>query len=727
METLLQDTRFGLRMLGKNPGFAIVAVLTLAIGIGANTAIFSVVNGVLLQPLPYKEPDRLVWVWGVQPQLEQAPHSPADFLDYQSQNQTFEQMAALRFMSFTLTGDEAPERINGLIVSANYFSLLGVMPAIGRTFAPEEGKAGAARVALLSHRFWRSRFNGDPNIVGKAITLNGGSVTVVGVMPANQDHNLFELWINPRQIVPDFTPTFRGNLLEMRHNNYLHIMARLKPGITLDQAQTDLNAVHARIEQQFSNKRDHRVRLVQLHERLVGNMRSSLLMLLGAVGLVLLIACTNVANLMLARATARHREVAIRAALGATRWRLIRQLLIESVLLALFGGVLGCLLAGWGLDLLVGLSPKDIPRLSEIGVDRWMLGFTLVVSLLTGVIFGLAPSLSISRPDLNEELKEGGRRSGEGSGRQRIRRVLVTAEVALALMVLVGAGLLVKSYARLQAVKPGFDASNLTTMGVWLSQERYIEEEPRRVFIKELLTRLERLPGVEGVAIGNDMPILGTDTTTTPKVEGHSPEETSQLLVGFHVVNPGYFKAMGIPLLKGRVFTEQDNEKAPTVFIVSETTARKLWPDQDAVGKRLTTEGNDKFREVVGVVGDVKFDGLHEAAGLHVYIPQQIYPLAYMNIMIRSKLDAAAVTAAVRREVQAIDPNQPVSDIKTMDQAISESTRARRLSMTLFSLFAIIALLLVAIGIYSVIAYTSRNERTRSASAWHLARSSSMC
>ena len=707
MQSFWQDLRYGARMLAKRPGFTLIAVLTLALGIGANTAIFSVVNAVLLRPLPYTNPDRLVRLWETQPGLDQAPFSPGEFLDYQAQNQSFEQIAAYRWFSFTLLGTAQPMRVEAGIVSANFFALLGARPQRGRLLQADDGRAGAPRVVVLSHGSWQQHFGGDQNPIGKALNINGESATVIGVLqPDFQFNSSTEIWVNPRRVTPDYTGMDSADLQTERANRYLRVIGRLKDGVSVPQAQADLNAIASRLQQQYpQTNRGHGARLVLLHEQVVGEVKPWLMLLSGAVGLMLLIACANVANLTLVCAVTRSREIAVRQALGASRWRVLRQLLTESVLLSLVGGVCGWLLALWGVQALIALSPTDTPRLAEINPDYQVFGFTLAVSLLVGVVCGLLPAFTASGINLNEALKEGGR--SVGAARPRASSLLVVIEVALALVVLIGAGLLVKSFMRLQTVNPGFDSSHLLTLRLWLSEANYGTEAQRIAFLKDLESRLTALPSIEGVAIANDLPIQGRDSSTVLNIEGRSfASPTDRPLVGIHSVNAYYFDAMRIPLLRGRALSERDVAGAPIVIVINESLARRFWPNEEAVGKRVRLGGeSNPWMEIVGVVGDVRHEGLTDASAFETYFSHLQAPRPYMAVTIRSALERTALTSAVRHAVQTIDRNEPVYDLRTMDELIVESVALRRLSLWLFSLFALISLLLAAVGLYGVMAY----------------------
>src|SRR5262245_38642069 len=684
---MLQDLRYGARMLLKKPGFTLIAVITLALGIGANAAIFSVVNAVLLRPLPFKDPERLVWVWGTSPKISQANHSPVEFLAYQAQQTSFTEMAAYRNMPFTVTGAGEPEYVQGVIVSPNYFSLLGVPAARGRVFQPEDVRPGAPRVAVFSHDLWQKRYGGDPNLIGRSLTINGESATLIGVMPPNFQLNLnIELWLSPRQIVPDVQMNYRGDTLALREIHYLKVMGRLKPGATIEQAQAELNVAAARLEQQFPDQAGHGAQVVSLRELAVGDVRGTLLLLFGAVGLVLLIACANVTNLLLTRTAARYREIAIRAAVGASRFSLIRQLLMESVLLSLAGGLAGWLLALWGVDLLLSLSPGGMLRLPETRLDTTVFLFTLAVSVAAGLIFGLAPALAASKTDLISTLKEGARSVSAGLGRNRLRQALVVAEVALAIVVLVGAGLLVGSFARLMAVKPGFDPNNLMTMMVTLSSERYGTIAANAQFIKELTASLEALPGVQDVAISDDFPIQGTDTHDYFEIEGRGAAPEDRILTGLHVINPRYFEAMGVRLVKGRAFTERDDAKGPPVAIVNEAMANRIWPNEEALGKRIRFGGPTMaWSEIVGVVDNVKHDGLHLADSPHCYAPHLQQPWPFLAIAVRSRTNQAALLAPVRQAARKIDPPWPIAQPSTMGERMERSCAILRLGPSLTS------------------------------------------
>ena len=711
MTNFLQDIQFGFRMLLKSRGLAAIAIFALALGIGANTAIFSVVNTVLLRALPYPQPDQLVWFWESQPNLEQAPFSAADFLDYQAQNQSFQQVATIRRLSFNLTGQGATERIPGMVATPNVFSLLGVHPILGRDFLPEEGAFGAPRRALLTFGLWQSHFAGDRAVVGRSLTLDNQPVQIIGVLPANFRYGGTDvlLWVNPVNVVPEVFSTFpdwERNIRNNRETHYLSIVGRLKPGVALSQAQSDINTIVARLHQQYPVTTGHNVRLIPLRELSAGPVRQTLVILLGVVGLVLLIACANVANLLLSRAVTRRREIAIRTALGAGRLRIVRQLLTESMLLSFVGGALGLTLA-WGLvRLLVAASPQQLPRVREITLDLRVLLFTLGVSLLTGLLFGLAPALAATRHSLGHFLKEAGRGGAEGLAHNRLRGVLVVTEVAFSLVLLVCAGLLGRSFVRMLEVNPGFRPDHMVTMWMNFTSANYAPKGRPTQFLEQLIPRAAALPGVEGVAISNDLPLEGDDTTTgLSDVEGRAPfPRGQQPLVGVHAVNPGYFRSMGIPQLRGREFSASDNANSTPVVIINQKLAETLWPAQDALGKHFHLMG-DKQSEVVGVVGNVLHNGLGESVSLESYLAFPQNPWSYVGLAVRTHGDPGAVYGAVRSLVEQIDPELPVHDMRPMEQVVAETMASRRLTLWLVGAFAALAFVLASVGIYGVMSY----------------------
>jgi putative ABC transport system permease protein len=693
-------------MLFKNPGFTAVAVIALALGIGANSAIFSAVNAVLLRPLPYSDPDRLVEVWEHRPlqNRERTVVSPAEFIAWREQAQSFEQIAAINYVLHNLIGGGEPEQVQSLQVSASLFPMLGVKPHLGRAFLEEEDRPDNNRVALISYGLWQRRFAGDPDLVNQQINLDGNKFTVVGIMP--KDFHFpprIDLW-EPVA----FPPEARNNT----GNHFLEIFARIKPGVSINQAQAEMAAIASGIEQaRPETSRGHQVRLVGLHEQIVGDARTGLLVLLAAVAFVLLIACANVANLLLARAAARHKEIVIRAALGASRWRIIRQLLAESLLLSSAGGALGLLLAWWGIDVLIALSPEGTPRLGEIRLDSAVFGFTLLVSLATGVLFGLTPALQSSRPDLNEVLKEGGRGSTDGARRARVRNLLVVFEVALTLVLMVGAGLMLKSFYRLSRVNPGFNASNLLTMEITLPNAKYPKRPQLLAFYDRLIQQVETVPEVQAAAAVDVLPLGGSNSSSTFTIEGQPPAPPGERPnANRRVITSDYFRAMGISVLEGRVFTPSDTEQATPVAIVNETMARRFWPGQDVLGKRFKVgapdRNNNPWLEIVGVVADIKHESLDEETRQEMYLPITQSPVRGMVVVARTSTDPLDLASVLRNQVLAVDPDQPVGSVASMEQLRSRSLAPRRFSMLLLAIFAGVAVVLAAVGIYGVISYS---------------------
>jgi putative ABC transport system permease protein len=706
---LWQDLRYGARMLLKKPTFVLIAVITLALGIGANTAIFSVVNAVLLRPLPYQEAEQLVMIWQTEnPSRELGPVAPSNFLDWQAQSRTLEAIAATRHWSFNLTGRDRPEQLNGAVVSTNLFTVLGVKPILGRAFRPEEGQPGGSRVVILSEGLWQRRFGADPNIIGQDLTLNAERCTVVGVMPEKVRYpEEVQLWMTPRRRVPDFPLNPAVDATQIRGHGYMRVIGRLKPGVTLKDAQAEMDTIARRLAQQYPDTNANGgVLLIPLREQLFGNLPHSLLILFGAIGFVLLIACANVANLLLARAAARQKEMAIRAALGAGRVRLARQLLSESVLLALLGGGVGLLLALWGIGPLVALGPESISTRNDLGVDGRMLTFTLTLSVVTGIIFGLIPAWQASKPNLTESLKEGDRMGAGDLRNNRVHSLLVITEVALSLVLLIGASLMIKSFWRLQSVNPGFNPEKALTMTLALPASSYSDKFRQAEFFARVLKRLDALPAVESVGGISRLPFSGGNSARNFRIEGRPPTARNPV-ANYRVISPGYFRAMGIPLHKGHDFTEKENQYAPGAAIINEAMARRFWPNEDVIGKRFTISGSDGELpcEIIGLVGNVRHFGLDIEVAPEMYVSYLQSPWPSMTIVVRSSADTGSVISAVREAIWAEDKNQPISNVTTMEQRISASTAARRFGMLLLALFAAVALVLAAVGIYGVMSY----------------------
>src|SRR6266850_2354037 len=702
IEDLWQDSRFSLRSLLKRPGFTAIALLALALGIGANTAIFSLVNAVILQPLPYRDPDRLISVYGTRNRSTQGSVGPTDFLDYRSQNKTFEQFAASGSMilPMNLTGSGEPERLNASIITGNYFDTFGVRPALGRGFSLENEKTGQDHVTVLSHAFWQTRFGGDPNIVNKTINLDGKAYEVLGVMPAEVVlPQPAQLWV---PINFDADPE-----MKMRNARFLRGIGRLKEGVTLDQAQTDTDLIAAQLEQQYPDSNTGwSLRLIPLREILVGGSRTMLFILFGAVGFVLLIACANVANLLLVRAAARQKEIAMRTALGASRLRIIRQMITESLLLAIFGGALGALLAVAGVKLLVSLGEDNIPRTANVKIDATVLAFTLLISLATGLLFGLAPAFRTMKENLVDALKDGIRGGGEATLKNRTRSLLVVFESAIAVLLLIGAGLLIRSLVALQNVDPGFDPNNVLTLRVDLPPQKYNTPEKTSNFFEQLETRIAGLPGVEAVGFITDLPLSGQSNDMPYAVEGRPVVASNKAFADFRRVNQNYLSAMRIPLRRGRNFTEQEVRQSDKAIVVSQAFVDRVFPNEEALGKRLIIWSgirNEPY-EIIGIVGDTRYQSLQGEPSATMYVPTREF--LFVNLVIRTQGDPLSLVGGVRKEVNALDPDQPIAAIRPMTEWVAMSAAGARYRTILLGLFALLAMILAATGIYGVMSYS---------------------
>ncbi|HKU77097.1 MAG TPA: ABC transporter permease [Pyrinomonadaceae bacterium] len=704
-ETAWRDVRFGVRALVHSPVFSVVTVLSLALGIGANTAIFSVVNGLLLRPLPYPESERIVDVWHTPPQqsfpgMDRFSVSPANYIDWKAQSTSFEQMAVYGYIGFSLSTSNDPLPLIGAPVSSDFFSVLRTNPMLGRTFTPDEERPGRDQVVVIGHALWQRAFGANPNIVGQTLTLNSRGFTVVGIMPAGFEFpREAELWV---------PLAWDDKERQVRSIHDYLVVARLKPNVSQQQAQAEMSTISSRLEQQYQeDNKGWGAVVIPLREDIVGDIRLALLVLFCAVGFVLLIACANVANLMLARGANRQREIAVRIALGAGRARLIRQLLTESILLAVIGGVLGLLLAVWGSKVLVELG--RLPNPGDIGIDTWALGFTLLVSFGVGIIIGIVPALQLTRTNLSDTLKQGSGRTGGSAIKQHTRKALVVSEVALSLVLLIGAGLMIRSFWKLQNVNPGFDTSNALTMSVALTPTRYSEPHQQLAFLDRALEQIRAVPGVVSVGATTTIPLGGGGSTQPFSIEGRPAGVVAeQPMAQTRYITSDYFRAVGIPLRQGRFFSDQDRDNSVQVVIISEAMARRFWPGENPIGKRLTPTFHleQGAREIVGVVGDVKASGLDVDSSAMMYLPYRQSPRPYMSFVVRTASNPESLFQPVSTAIYSIDKEQALTDVQTMDQVLSRSLSGRRFNMTLLLTFAGVALLLAAVGVYGVTNYT---------------------
>ena len=705
IETTWRDIRCGVRALVHSPIFTVVTVLSLALGIGANTAMFSVVNGLLLQPLPYPEPEQIVHVWHTPPQqsfpgLTRFSVSPANYVDWKAQSSAFEQMAVYTYAGLSLSTSNDPLPLIAAAVSSDFFSVLRSNVTQGRTFTPDEERPGRDQVVVIGYGLWQRAFGANPNIVGQTLTLNSRSFTVVGIMPAGFEFpREAELWV---------PLAWDDKERQIRSIHDYLVVARLKQNVSLEQAQAEMSTISSRLEQQYQEENQGwGAVVIPLHEDLVGDMRLPLLVLFCAVGFVLLIACANVANLMLARGANRQKEIAVRIALGAGRARLVRQLLTESVLLAVTGGVLGLLLAAWGSKMLVQLG--SLPNSGDIGIDTWALGFTLLVSFGAGIIIGIVPALQFTKTSISETLKQGSGRTGGSSIKQHTRKALVISEVALSLVLLIGAGLMIRSFWKLQNVNPGFDTSNTLTMSVGLTPIRYPEPHQRLAFADRAMEQIRAVPGVVSVGSTTRIPLAGGGSTQPFSIEGRPTGAIAdQPMALTRYISPDYFRAIGIPLLQGRFFSDGDRENSVPVIIISEAMARRFWPGENPIGRRLTPSFHleQGAREIVGVVGDVKASGLDADASAMMYLPYKQAPLPFMTFVVRTASNPESLVQPVSRAIYSIDKEQALTDVRTMEQVLTESLSGRRFNMTLLLTFAGVALVLAAVGVYGVMNYT---------------------
>jgi putative ABC transport system permease protein len=724
---MLSEIKVALRGLAKSPGFTIIAIATLALAIGANSAVFSLINALLVRPLPYQQPSKLALIWEqfAAQGLDRIPCSPPEFLDLQKEFQSGTGLAAFNYETFNLGGGDLPERISGAVVSSSVFPLLGVEPIKGRTFAREEQGIGHDDVIVISERLWKRRFNADPMLLGKTLLLNGRSYTVIGIMPASFEFPIPLFGIQGNQFaerVEIWKPVaFTPLALKERGSRDYAMITRMRPGVSLATAQAELDKIIANWIQTYKDNYaggSFGAKIYPLHDQVVGGMRTGLAILLGAVIFVLLIACANLATMLLARASARERELAIRVALGAGRWRLLRQMLTESVLLALAGAAGGVVLSICGLELLKQIGARTIPRLAEVNVDLAVLIVTAVVAIGTGILFGLIPAFASAKPELTEALKEGGRSSTTGARRNQLRNSLVVAEIALALVLLVGAGLLLKSYARVQDIDPGFDRRNILTAEMDLPDTKYPQRGNADYnhgaaminFWNEVLRRVQQLPGVEAAGYTIVLPLSGSNTDSSFTIEGrvlgkNEPGPDEEL----RIVTPDYFRVLKTPLLRGRFFSDADNTDAPGVVIVNDALAKKYWANEDALGKRITfsdtRKPDPKWLTIVGIVRSIHHRGLDVDPQPEYYLPLAQRAESQMILTVRSAQDPSSLTSAVRREIQSIDPDQPIANVRTLEAVTADSIAPRRMSMALLGAFAGIALLLAGVGIYGVISY----------------------